>query len=521
MVGYTINSFIIYLLNLRGLMARLFRILTAIIIISAIGIGLSYAETIWEKRQKAINPEAQPKVEQKAEEITEPDTYNYDEEDIAYDEEDMAMPAEQAALDPTDPFNITVPAAYGTIIDSNKGTNGNLIICIQDAHANYEAQKNISAILEELMRAYGITLILREGGITDKDFTYLRKEASLEARINASEKLLKNSTITGIDYVNLTTDLPMHIQGIEDRQLYDENRYGVADMDKIKDVALDYVNKMSDTAEQVKTKIYSSDLLALDKAKKDYENETTDLLGYYRVLNDIVQKKNISISEFNQFQNLMKIDGLEKKIDFAKINSDSATDEQNAVYKEYQESLKNLNVNKLFKEEIALEDKIGSSISENSDQKSLIRVSRALSIMAKMLKIKLVPEEYSYFLQNKSEFRPEYWADLLKKKSDELKLNLNIPSNSYAVADNLEKIEKFFGTARERDKVFVKKSEDAMAKDNVKVAALVAGGFHTPELTSILTDAGYSYVVISPRVTTPTDDNLYRESLKGEWLPEK
>jgi len=43
-----------------------------------------------------------------------------------------------------------------------------------------------------MWRKTGGTLILREGGITDKDFTYLRKEASLEARINASEKLLKN-----------------------------------------------------------------------------------------------------------------------------------------------------------------------------------------------------------------------------------------------------------------------------------------------------------------------------------------
>jgi len=131
-----------------------------------------------------------------------------------------------------------------------------------------------------------------------------------------------------------------------------------------------------------------------------------------------------------------------------------------------------------------------------------------------MLRIKLVPEEYEYFLNNKKDFEPREWADFLKKKSEELSLNLDIPSNSYAISDNMPKLEKFFGIAEERDKVFVNKTGDAMEKDNVKTAVLIAGGFHTPKLTQLLNEQGYSYVVISPKVTTPTDDTLYREALK-------
>jgi len=479
----------------------------------------SYAETIWEKRQKAINPEAQPKVEQKSEEITEPDTYSYDEEGN-YDEEDKVIPVEQVTLDTLDPFNITVPAIYGTIIDSYKGTNGKLVVNIQSAHANYEAQKNIAGTLEMLMGDYGIKLIMREGGINDADFAYLRKEAVLQARINAAEKLLKNATITGIDYVNLTTDYLMHIKGMEDKKLYDENRDALWEMDKFKDAALEYVDKMSAAYSQLKEKVYSQELLGLDKAKKDYESETIDLLGYYRILNGTVQEKNIDISGFDGFKNLMKIDELEKKIDFVKINDNTAMDEQKALYKEYQDSLKNMNVNKVFKEEISLEEKVLNSVAENDDQKSLISISRAVSIMDKMLKVKLVPEEYRYFLSNKKDFDSNNWAEFLRNKSNELGLNLDAPSNSYALTDNLPKIERFYEIAGERDRIFIKKLEEGMSEDNVNIAALVAGGFHTPALTGLLSDAGYSYVVISPRVTTPTDDGLYRNSLKAEWLPE-
>jgi hypothetical protein len=234
-----------------------------------------------------------------------------------------------------------------------------------------------------------------------------------------------------------------------------------------------------------------------------------------------MKKRDISIADFTQFSNLMKIDELEKRIDFAKINSDTASEQEKVLYKEYQDSLKALNVNNLFKEESKVESRALDAISENTDQKDLIRISKAMSIIDKMLRVKLVPEEYTYFLDNKKDFNPDVWADFLNRKSSELNLGLDIPSNSYVISDNMPKIEKFFGTAFERDKVFVKKAEDVMAKDNVKIAALVTGGFHTPALTGLLSEAGYSYVVISPRVTMPTDDKLYRKSLEVEWLPEK
>ena len=485
-------------------MKKRLQVVFVIALISMFGVTLCYAETIWEKRQKALNPEAQPKAEQKAEEIAEPDISDY-----------------PVALDPADPSSITVPSMYGTIIDSYKGTNGKLIVHIQDAHANYEAQKNIAGIIESLLGGYDMKLVFREGGSTDKDFTYLRKEANLDARMRASEKLLKDATITAIDYVNLTTDYPMTIQGIEDRSLYDENRFSILEMDKFRGVASDYVNKMSALADTLKPKIYNQDLAALDKAKKDYEAETSDLLTYYKALNDIVQKKGIPTAEYPNFSTLIKINDMEKKIDFVKVNSPEATEDQKKLYAEYQKALKDLNVNKLFKEEPLIESKIQEAVSENNDQKELFRISKAISLMDKMLNVKLVPEEYGYFLQNKKDFNPNVWVGFLNKKSEELNLGLKAPENSYALTDNMATIEKVYATAWKRDNVFVQKAGERMEKDNADKAILVAGGFHTPTLTQLLADAGYSYIVISPRVMTKTDDNVYKGSLKAEWAETK
>ena len=462
----------------------------------------SYAETIWEKRQKSLQDVQE--TEKAKETVTETDR-------------EETLPSQSASIDP---FSITIPEQYGTIIDSYKGTNGNLIVHVQDAHANYEAQKNIVGILESLIRDYNLRLILEEGGSTDASFRYLRIDAPLEARVRASEKLLKNAKITGLDYLELTTDYPLTCQGIEDKALYNENRNAIWEMDKFKGAALEYVNKISTPINSLKEKIYNADLLSMDKAKKDYENEAMDIVSYYKTLYGLTQKKNIPIGEFPNFTTLMKIDELEKKFDLIKIRNNTANNEEKAAYDEYQALLKKLNVNKLFKEEGILEDRIEEFIAENTDQKNLYKISKAISILDKMLNVKVVPEEWTYFLENKKDFDPNLWVNFLKEKTSELGTALDLPSNSYAITDNLSKIEKVYITAGERDKVFLRKSGERIKKDGVQIAALIAGGFHTPTLTRLLADSDYSYVVISPKVTTPTDDKLYRESLKGEWLPE-
>jgi len=480
-------------------MHRISKTLTVFFVISAIGISLSYAESIWEKRQKASKG-----IEEKQEGAVK-----------------KVQPEPAASNSPILLDEIIIPNQYGSIIETYEGANGKLIVHIQDAHANYEAQKNIAGIIESLILEHDFKLILREGGSTDANFSHLRAMASLDARKKAADKLLSDATIAGEDYLEIASDYPMVFQGIEDRKLYDENRGALWEMDKFRDATLEYVNGLILAANSLKVKIYNEDLMALDKAGAEYENEDTDLLAYYRALYDIMQKKDISISEFPNFSSLMKINELEQAIDFAKINNGTADDKEKETYGEYQAALKNLKVNRLFKEEPVIVSKIQEAVSENDDQEILYKTSKALSIMNKMLNVKLVPEEYSSFLENKTDFDSQKWSDFLKKKSDELGLDLKVPENYYAVKDNMPTIEKFYATAGERDNVFITKTEERMDKDGTEYAILIAGGFHSPNLTQLLTDKGYSYIVISPRVLTKTDDDVYRQTLKRTWIPEK
>ena len=419
-----------------------------------------------------------------------------------------------------DPLKIKIPEEFGTIISSHRGSNGKLIVHIQDAHANFEGQMNLANILESLIKEYELNLILVEGGSSDADFAYLRKRASPEERRKEAEKLLKNGVITGEEYLNIATDYPMSFQGIEERDVYDRHVSALWEVDKFKDVAIEYVDSLASVSDVLKPHIYNKALLELDKARKDYEDKKIDLVSYYRYMNNEAGKNNVNLEKFPNFTSLIKINEIEGKIDIEKIKDGKASAEEVELYKDYVRLSKGMDINKLFKEEPLLEDLLKESLAVNSGQKTLIRVSKALAIMKDLLHIKIVPEEYEYFIRNRSDFDPEFWASILKEKSDYYNLSLNVPSNYYVIKDNLAKVEEFYKIAKERDEIFLKKSEWRIEKDEAKLAALIAGGFHTPRLTELLADKGYSYIVVSPKVTEETDETFYRSTLRRQWLSE-
>lgn len=419
-----------------------------------------------------------------------------------------------------DPLKIKVPEEFGTVIESHRGSNGKLIVHIQDAHANYEGQMNLAHILESLIKDYDLNLILVEGGSTNSDFTYLRNRASLKERKEKAEKLLKDGIITGEEYLNIAFDYPMSFQGIEDRTVYDANVAALWEIDKFKGVAAEYVNKMTATSEALKPKIYNKQLLELDKTKKDCENKKIDIIAYYRYLYNAAQTSSISVSEYPNLRGLIRLDELENKIDLDKIKQGKASEKELSLYKEHIELSEDININKAFKEEPLLESALRNTLATNRDQETLIRISKALTIMKDLLSIKVVPGEYDYFLKNKKDFDPKFWADFLKAKSRPYDLSLKIPKNYYIIKDNLQKIEHFYNIAEERNNVFLRKTEARINKDNAKIAALIAGGFHTPMLIRLLAENGYSYTVISPKISKKTDESFYRSTLRRQWLPE-
>jgi hypothetical protein len=112
-----------------------------------------------------------------------------------------------------------IPAELGKVTDILKSPEGGpLLIHIQEAHANYDAQKNIKDILQLLSKDYGVKLILLEGAgnkLQPELFNFFPKDAELQQAVN--EKLMRVGELTGAEVFLIDNDQENRDASLETR----------------------------------------------------------------------------------------------------------------------------------------------------------------------------------------------------------------------------------------------------------------------------------------------------------------
>jgi len=74
---------------------------------------------------------------------------------------------------------------------------------------------------------------------------------------------------------------------------------------------------------------------------------------------------------------------------------------------------------------------------------------------------------------------------------------------------------RFYEIAEERDRVFFENIQKIMQADENESLLFLAGGFHTKGISAQLREAGISYTVLVPRITTLADENRYLDVMQG------
>ena len=230
--------------------------------------------------------------------------------------------------------NLKIPSQYGIIkeVFNNQPINKDkerTIIHIQDAHCNYEAQKNMARLLEYLVKEYGLKLIMVEGGSGNVSLSFLRNYADKKARQEVAERYLKKGQISGEEYLDITSDHPLDLYGVEDQALYEAHLASFGRMDSIREAALRDLFSLSAVVEKLKSFVYDSDLIRMEKAKKEYEDNKISLAKYCLVLKDMIYKKGLSVWDYPQLVAFSETASLEEDIDFKKAEA-----ERNAFIKD-------------------------------------------------------------------------------------------------------------------------------------------------------------------------------------------
>jgi len=98
-----------------------------------------------------------------------------------------------------------------------------LILHIQNAHGNYEAQSQIKKLLKYLQQTYGFNLLFLEGAVEKLDPNYLNFFPEPENNLKLAEHLAKKGELTGAELYLVDAPSEVEAIGIEQAELYRAN----------------------------------------------------------------------------------------------------------------------------------------------------------------------------------------------------------------------------------------------------------------------------------------------------------
>ena len=466
-------------------------------------------------------------------------------------------------------FNI--PSQYGTIKESFSAPGANqdakpVIIHIQDAHCNYEAQKNMSGLLDYLVKNQNLKLIMVEGGSGDVDLSFLRGYADKKARVEVADKYLKEGKISGEEYLDIVSDYPLQLYGIEDQALYDAHMAAFQQVDSFREKGIKDLESLANIIKVLKPLIYSEELRQLEEKKSQYDDKSLSLVEYCKYLSGMANKKKLNLEDYPHLAAFSDVARLEKEISFSQAESqrdafikelaklldergvqnlilmtqgfkakmitpekyysflrDAGEEKldlsrkypQLAAYIQYVTTSKDVDVADLLKEISAIEEKIEDASFSNSEQRRLAEITKSLQILTKALNLELTPEDYEYFQTNKAQLSTASWIDFLAQNCNKYNISIQ-PSAAKLIDENLKQLEEFYKIGLEREGAFVKNMEQKINDSNEKTVVLITGGFHTPGVTRMLKNKGYSYMVMTPAITQKGDSSIYFSVLRGE-----
>ncbi len=453
----------------------------------------------------------------------------------------------------TTPDSIVIPKDCGMIKSKFIGKGDKLIVHIQDAHCNYEAQSNIAGIIENLVKNNGLSLVSVEGADGMIDTSWFKAFPDAEVRKEVANYFMKKGEITGPEFLSITTDYPIKLFGAETRDYYIQNLNAFTTSYPLKGETEKYLNNIKAALTKLQALIYNADLKAMAAKSNEYEAKKMQFNDYVRFLQDEAQKHKINLRQYEDLFKLINVLIYEKKIDFSvtdkersalidemskavskdvltelvnksiafKVNKISSAEyyayvrglaQKNKVdllekypnlynYIIYNSVYSRINNEGLFNDIKKLEIAIKEKLFENEDQRTLEKLSRHIDTLIGLVNIKLLNDDFDYYKANKAEFAPEAFSDFIKAKTIQFGLAYEMDPPADAIAKNIDRLEDFYAIAIKRDKAMVDNTLEAMNKTGSKIAVLVTGGFHSEGMMKLLERQGVSHMVVCPSIT--------------------
>lgn len=451
------------------------------------------------------------------------------------------------------PDAVVIPREFGLVKSRFAGNTGKLIIHIQDAHCNYEAQSNIVSMLKGMIKNYGLSLISVEGADGIIDTSWFKAFPDEGIRKEVASHFMKKGEITGPEFLAITTDYPIKLFGAETRSYYIRNLNAFTSSFSQKAAAEQYCERLKAALGRLKDYIYNEDLKKMDARSREYEAKRIPFNDYVRFIQETAERHKIDLREYGDFFRLVNVLAYEKRIDFnltdkersalideltksisrdelaelvnrsmsfktagvssadyynflkglaAKRGIDTARRFPNLYnYTIYNSTYAKIENERLFRDISRIETEVKKKLFENDDQRALERLSRHADVLSGLVSIKLLNGDYEYYKRHRDEFTYDAFSDFIKTQAERYALPYDVEPSDKAVAKSVSKLEEFYEVAIRRDKELVDNTLVRMDAENQRLAVLITGGFHSEGIAKLLEKQGVSYVIVCPSIT--------------------
>lgn len=434
---------------------------------------------------------------------------------------------------------------------------------IQDLHFNPEAQKKIFFLLEKINEAYPGFELYVEGASVNSDFEWVYSSLGKKSGDVFVDALFNSGNLSGAEYFAAKHN--KKISPVEDSQIYDKNLLLFADLIESRAETANLLQSLEERFSGLRNKYLTSDQRKLFSVYQKYRGGSVSDSDYFDYLRKESLRNGIDINDYPNLSLYMLTSGSVMSVSQKRLQSQMSelftNLKNNLNYKQYSELLSasnnfkdrqalisylyqnkdNVNLEKYpelnkFIISIALSDKLNrlefimeegyllsdlsSKLSTDVNSRNIIFISQFMNTYRNVLTASAAADEYRYYKDNLPKFKnlvSQYTSAnaLAKLSSFETKAeefsDINLHRNEIFVAKMFGGITRregitpdlYFGVAANAKAVF----ENA-AKSKIKV--IVAGGFHTDGINSILNEKRVNNVTFMPKINTAGKDYSFK-----------
>lgn len=452
--------------------------------------------------------------------------------------------------------DLVIPPELGYITETHPpttSTSGPLVIHIQEAHANPEARRHIAEMLARLVEQEGLRLILVEGGEGDVGLSSLRALGSAEARKETAERYLNLGLLSGEEYLDLVSDRSLTLWGIEDQALYQRHIETFLTTEPVREAAAPVVASLRKAVDALQSRLYPADLKELEAKAHAFAEEQLALAEYADYLVRTARRQAVPEAAYPHLLRVLELHRLEQELDPAQVHREQVAlvtqlgprvapeqledlttmarqmNEHPALREEFYTRLerlaadaglsldpypqlvryltylqqhRRLEVSALMQELDELVMRLRRTLADTPECRRLQAIAEQTDLLEKLMALQLSPPDYERIKTSSLPGALSDWTDVLN------------PEQISQLATAVPVLRKFYEVAAARDDALATHALAKLAESRERVIVVITGGFHSPSLTRRLTERGFGVVVVTPNVSQPTNDQVYRAALK-------